>query len=177
MEDAKHGIPRIAQLRKARAAIRFLSADTLLAVGVSDTLRERLVEAEARVRALDAQRAAAAPSKAKKAGPPLPSPDALRAVLTDILGALTSPDGDAANRALRARFEPVVLTPDAAEWRVRTALKMNPAALIGRPGDYALGGCGGAPWRTVHLLVGEDRTGRSASAVGAGQPSEGAAAR
>lgn len=44
-----------------------------------------------------------------------------------------------------------MLTPGPEEWAIKAALKMNPAALIGRPGSYATASCGGA-------LLPEERT-------------------
>ncbi len=130
------------EIRQARAEAQKV-AGTLLAVGVSDTLRERLAEVEARVRGLEARRAALRAPAPPRKGPPLPSAEQLRAALLGVAEALGAAGSDQANRALRASFEPVVLTPSAEEWAMRTALRLDPAALVGAAGSYALGSCGG----------------------------------
>ncbi len=38
------------------------------------------------------------------------------------------------NTMLRARFEPIVLTPTADAWLMKTALKVEPAALVAQSG-------------------------------------------
>jgi hypothetical protein len=134
------------ELAQARAEAENIT-DRILEVRkgehVPATLSDRLAAAEARVRTLEARRAAATTPRVPRKGPPTPSPDRLRGMLLEIADTLAAPDSDAANRALRARFEPVVLTPREEEWKLTTALKTNPAALFGRPDSYALGSCGG----------------------------------
>jgi hypothetical protein len=106
-------------------------------------LTRRMRELEAQIRDARAHRAAAARPRPARA---LPDPARVLAAFEDLEGTLAASPAHA-REALAARFEPVVLTPkpDGSGYRLQTALKTTPAALVAQGGrEVRYGGsCGG----------------------------------
>jgi hypothetical protein len=120
-----------AAIRKAEALVG-RTADTLLAVGVSDVLRARLADAERALARLRAERAASeAPAPVRPMR--LPSPAALRALWGDV-GALLSATPHLARERLGQHFDRITLTPretkKAVVYTLTTALRMPDAEQV-----------------------------------------------
>ncbi len=130
--------------------------------GDIEALLRRLRTEEAALKDLRARRAAPTAPGPRRAAPTLPSPERLRELWEDLDGTLRASPREA-QQALRARLGGVVLTPqpDGATYLLRTAVKMEPAALVaGGRRVGSTGGCGGADRaveRTVCQRLGEKR--------------------
>jgi site-specific DNA recombinase len=114
--------------------------------GDVESILDRIRALEATVRELRQKRAAAAGRGAREFPSP-PDPARLLQMFEDIEGTLATTPA-AAREALEARLTPVVLTPhttaEGTGYRLDTALKMHPAALVesGRKVCFSVG-CGG----------------------------------